>query len=462
LRKIGLAAVLLAVCAGCATTFGGNDGPVIRAKRKVSPALVHIRPVKEVFAGGKREEVVASGSGFIISPDGYVVTNEHVAGASDSVRCVLSNKDEVEAEVVGTDRFTDIAVLKIAGDRNNLPIVKLGRSGTLEAGQTVLAFGSPHGLERSVSMGIVSVTDRYLEDRGAMVSPYNNWIQTDAAINPGNSGGPLVNLDGEVIGVNARMLGGAENLGFAIPVDTAREVVEQIIEHGRVRRSWIGLTVQEMLRKTDDPTLEGVVIADVDPLSPAAEAGIIPGDVMIGVNGISTNARFVEDLPAVRKTIADLEVGSEALVRIMREDEEKIVPVVTVLKSDLKGDEVELEEWGFTVSDLTPAIVRRAQLPAKQGIIVSGTQVGGIAHNARLDRGDIILKVDEADVEDLAAFKRMYADLVKSEKPLVLLDVKRGALTRYVIVKQQGSIQTEEGFVDEAIDEEEGISEDEE
>jgi len=420
---------------GCVTTGSATQSAVVRAKDKVAPALVHIRPVKKVFSRGKREEVVMVGSGFIISPDGYVITNEHVAGKASFVQCVLYNKEEVEAEVVGVDPYTDIAVLKL-DVAEPLSHVTLGRSSALEAGQTVLALGSPHGLARSVSLGIVSVTDRYLEDHGETVSPYNNWIQTDAAINQGNSGGPLVNLKGEVVGVNARMLRGAENVGFAIPIDIAREVVDQIIAHGRVMRSWIGVTLQEMTRKTDDPSIEGVVIADIDPLGAAFEAGLKPGDVMLAIDGEPTNARFEEDLPVVRKQIADIPVDAEVVVRVARGDEEIDVLLTTEEKSDLKGDEVEFAEWGFTATELTPAMVRRARLPSRKGVVVSGRQAGGIAAAARLQRGDIILEVDEAEVENLGQFRRIYEDLIASKQRLVMMVVKRGALTHFVLVKQ--------------------------
>ncbi|HNV21484.1 MAG TPA: trypsin-like peptidase domain-containing protein, partial [Candidatus Hydrogenedentes bacterium] len=266
-------APLALAAAGCATMGGPGEHAVIRAKNKVIPSLVHIRPVKESFASGQKQEYVVEGSGFIISPDGYVVTNEHVAGDSTQVRCVLFNRDEIDAEVVGTDPYTDIAVLKLKVDEANLPAAELGNSAHIEPGQTVLALGSPHGLSRSISKGIVSVTDRYLGEEGPRPAPYNTWIQTDAAINPGNSGGPLVNLKGEVIGINTRKLSGADNVGFAIPVNAAREVIGAIIEHGHVPRSWIGVRLQEMTSKTDDPSQRGVVVADVDPLGPAAAAG---------------------------------------------------------------------------------------------------------------------------------------------------------------------------------------------
>jgi len=426
---------MLGLTCGCVTMGRGGQAAVVRAKNKVAPALVHIRPVKRVFARGKQEEVVTAGSGFIISPDGYVITNEHVAGESSFVQCVLYNKEEVEAEVVGVDPYTDIAVLKLEVDEP-LPYARLGRSATLEAGQTVLALGSPHGLARSVSAGIVSVTDRYLEDYGYKVSPYYTWIQTDAAINRGNSGGPLVNLKGDVVGVNARMLLGAENVGFAIPIDIVRQVVDQMIAQGRVIRSWIGVNLQEMTRKTDDPTARGVVIADVDPLGPALEAGLRPGDIMIAINGVATDARFEEDLPAVRKQIADLPVGAEAIVRVVRGDETIDVPLLTEEKSALKGDQVEFEEWGFTASTLTPAMVQRARLPSRKGVAVSGQQVGGLAAQARLQRGDIILEMDDEAIDGLAQFTRLYEERVQSNQRLVLLTVKRGALTRFVLIKQ--------------------------
>lgn len=436
---MGVTALALGViCAGCATLGApAGDGAVLRAKDRVAPALVHIRPVKEVFTSGERQEYLVEGSGFIISPDGYVVTNEHVAGESNLVRCTLFNREEVDAEVVGTDRYTDLAVLRLVTNHKNLPTVRLGSSASLEAGQTVLAMGSPHGLSRSVSKGIVSVTDRYLGEDGSRPAPYNTWIQTDAAINPGNSGGPLVNLRGEVVGINARKLSGAENVGFAIPVDIAREVIEQLIAQGRMPRSWVGINLQEMTRKTDDPAQRGVVVGDVEPLSPALEAGLQPGDVLLAVNGVATHARFAEDLPAVRKLIADLPIGPESVFTVQRGDQTLDVAVATIEEMDFKGEEVAFTEWSFTASSVTPAIARRARLDSNKGILVVGVQVGGLAGMAGLRKGDVLLSLDEQPIENLAAFRRIYDSLVESRKRLVLIDVKRGALTQFVLLKQE-------------------------
>ncbi len=435
-HALALLGAALIGLSGCATTGMAGENAVIRAKDKVAPALVHIRPVKEVFQLGKREEVLVIGSGFIISPDGYVVTNEHVAGKSTSVRCVLGNKDEVDAQVVGTDPYTDIAVLKLDVGKE-LPVAKMGDSSKLVAGETVLALGSPHGLSRSVSAGIVSVTDRYLDAGGSRSAPFNNFIQTDAAINPGNSGGPLVNLKGEVVGVNARVLSGAENVGFAIPIDTVKDVVAQIREHGHVRRSWIGANVQEMLARSEDNSVEGAIIADIDPLSPAAEAQLRPGDILTAINGQKVNARFEEDLPKIANTLAQLPVGEEAVLSIVRDGQPAEVRVKTEERGELRGKEAELREWGLTVSELTPEMVRRAMLPARMGVFVSGTQVGGIASNARLEMGDVILKVDDTDVAGLEQFQQVYGAAIAAQKKLVLLWVKRGALTRYVLIKQE-------------------------
>jgi serine protease Do len=439
LRSLLMPLLLAPVLAGCATMSGpGEENAVLRAKNKVFPALVHIRPVKEVYASGKRQEIAVIGSGFIISADGYVVTNEHVAGESRLVRCVLSDKEEVEAEVVGTDPFTDIAVLKLNVGKP-LPHVAMGDSDKIEAGNTVIAMGSPHGLSRSVSLGIVSVTGRYLEEGAEMASPFNTWIQTDAAINPGNSGGPLINLKGEVIGVNSRVLRGAENVGFAIPINIVKEVVDEIVQMGRVQRSWTGLDLQEMLARTQDPSLHGVVVADVDPLSPAAVAGMVPGDLLVAINGAPVHARFEEDLPAVRKLIADLPVDTAATFTVSRGGQNVDVTITTEERADMKGKEQEFVEWGFTATELTPEIIRGAQLPSRQGIFVSGSQVGGIAANARLQGGDIILELDGQPVEGLLPFKERYDALVAERKPLVMLSVKRGALTRFVLIKQDGA-----------------------
>jgi len=447
-------ALLSVGLSSCASLGPGRDRAVIGAKNKVAPALVHIRPVQEVFTGGRREERQVVGSGFIVSRDGYVVTNNHVAGDSSLVRCVLSSKEEVDAEVVGADPFTDLAVLKLKTGRTNLPVATFAKGDTIEAGQTVIAMGSPHGLARSVSLGIVSVTDRYLGGSGEMAAPFNNWIQTDAAINPGNSGGPLVNMRGEVIGVNARRLPGAENVGFAIPVSIARDVVREIIEHGHVRRSWLGLGLQEMMRKTDDPTQQGVIISFIDPLSPCADSGLAPGDILKAINSEPVHARFVEDLPAVRNHIAELPTGEEATLTVLRGDEKLEFTVTPAERFQLKGEEVEFEAWGFTASEITPVLARRAQLPDTNGVVVTGAQVGGYAENAGLQTWDVVLTMDGEPVKGLEDFRDKYRERVTTGQEFVLMDVRNirqsSLITRYVLLEQRPDEEDE--MVEEGVE----------
>jgi serine protease Do len=214
---------------------------IFTARNRVMPALVHIEPVRTIFSTGERRHALVTGSGFIFSQEGYVLTNHHVVENAEKLTCTLSNKKKLSAEIIGSDPSTDVAVIKLdLRDWGNetIPYVNLGNSDSLEVGQIVLALGSPLGLSRSVSLGVISSIDRYFEDIGSMVSPYNLWIQTDAAINPGNSGGPLIDLSGQVVGINARGVFLAENLGFAIPINLAREVAEKLLQGNTIRRSW--------------------------------------------------------------------------------------------------------------------------------------------------------------------------------------------------------------------------------
>ncbi|HOK08064.1 MAG TPA: trypsin-like peptidase domain-containing protein [Candidatus Hydrogenedens sp.] len=420
----------------CATFSYGSvsQNKIFKAKEKVIPALVHLNPIKPVYTLGKKEEVIVIGSGFIISSDGYVITNEHVVGESKKVKCILSDKREVDADVIGTDPFTDIAVLKLPADEK-YPYVVLGNSDKIDVGGIVFAMGSPHGLARSVSMGIISMTDRYLEDQRGVISMFNNFIQTDAAINQGNSGGPLVNLKGEVIGINSRMLIGAENVGFAIPINIAKEVVDSIIKTGKVQRGWVGINLQEMKAITEDMNQKGVVISDVEVDSPAYKAGIQSGDILVAVNNESIHARFQEDLPLVRKKLADLEPGKEAQLTVMRNGETKDFHLIPEVYSPYKGQEVEFTEWGFTASEITNEMLKRLRIPNRNGIYISGVQDGSIAKNSGLLAGDVILEFEKQPVNNLEQFLKLYQDAIETNKQKILLFVQRGVVTRFILIK---------------------------
>ncbi|UCE24213.1 MAG: trypsin-like peptidase domain-containing protein, partial [Candidatus Zixiibacteriota bacterium] len=252
-----------------------HQSQIYQARDKVMPALIHIQPVVFDYLTGREKKLSIVGSGVIISTDGYAVTNYHVAGKAERIICTLPDREQVPADLIGGDPATDIAVIKldVSEYTGKLAAAKLGKSSDLEVGQTVLAMGSPLALSRSVSMGVISTINRFFQGNirlpsGEKTGQYNTWLQTDAAINPGNSGGPLVNLDGEVIGINTRGVFFAENIGFAIPIDVVKTVSEMLIKTGNVERSWIGVHAQplqdlESFFGTD--TNRGVLVASIDP-----------------------------------------------------------------------------------------------------------------------------------------------------------------------------------------------------
>ncbi len=405
---------------------------IYQARDRVLPALVNVEPVKSLFNTGEKTHTLVTGSGVIISPDGYIITNNHVVENAEKVWCTLANRQRVTATIVGTDPQTDIAVLKmdprdVAPD--TLPYAYLGNSDSLKVGQIVLALGSPLGFSQSVSMGVISSINRYFEDSGDMVSPYNLWIQTDAAINPGNSGGPLINLAGEVVGINARGIFLAENLGFAIPINLAREIAEKFIHGTPLERSWLGLNFQPIKPMREYLGLKhfaGVLISNVEPFSPAREAGILPGDVLLAVNGRAVNADFEEDLPAVRKIVADLPVGTRVKLKIWREG--KIRTFLLTTRSDpfRRLPEFECRRWGLVVKNLTRQIFRFTGVPDRKGVYVVAIKRGEPADIAGLRIGDIIRQVNGTPVEDLAAFKKIYQTLLDSDQPVYLEAFRQG------------------------------------
>lgn len=387
---------------------------ILKAKNKVLPALVHIEPVKEVFSEGKRIKVRVTGSGVIFSPDGYILTNNHVAEKARHVFCTLANREEVPAEVVGLDALTDLAVLKLdlsEKDYDTVPFADFGDSDVLEVGEIVMALGSPLGLSRSLSLGVISSFDRYFEDSGEMVSPYNLWIQTDAAINPGNSGGPLINTNGKVVGINARAIFFGENLGFAIPINTAKLVIERILQDGMVERSDIGIEWQEIkdYRKySKEPELKGVLIADIDKGSPGEKAGLKPGDVVYQIDKHAINAVYKEELPKLRKLISEITVGSDITIKFKRDGKVMTTQLVTRKRGKFEGSEFECDSWGLSVKEITPRIIKNLKLKDDKGVLVSGIRSGSPADEAEVFRGYVIRKVEGLDILDLDHFKEVY------------------------------------------------------
>ena len=374
------------------------------------------------------------GSGFIISEDGYIVTNNHVIGGADKITVRLSDPrvEEYEATVVGTDEKTDLALIKINVNRS-LPTVPLGNSANLQVGDWVIAIGNPFGLEQTVTIGIVSAKGRAI---GA--GPYDDFIQTDASINPGNSGGPLLNLRGEVVGVSSAIFsrgGGNIGIGFAIPIDLTKTIVAQLRETGSVIRGWLGVTIQtvttELAQSFGLSEARGALVAEVNPGSPADHAGLARGDVIVDFNG--TAIKDSRELPTL---VAQAPVGSPAKVTVLRGGKEQ---TFTVTLGELRDQQAKAEQgespWGMTVANLSPEMARRFQLEGdRQGVVVTAVEPGSSAQLAGLLPGDMIKEVNRQTVSSVAEFTKAVAD-AKEQETLLLL-AQRGTSTSFFALRK--------------------------
>ena len=399
------------------------------ARDRVFPALVNIRVSTIDYWGGKEHKGASVGSGTIISAEGYVLTNQHVTNKGKKFRCTLADKQEISAEMVGEDPLTDLAVIKLNLSELNdtemsLPVATFGDSDRLQVGDQVMAMGSPFSLSRSVTLGIVSNTQRVFgggrsgEDieemeleQGQRTGLFTRWIQHDALINPGNSGGPLVNLKGEVVGVNE--LGGS-GMGFAIPSNLARQVTAALIEHGEVPRSWIGISFKPIAKTGFD---RGVLVNSVVAGSPAAEAGIEPGDLILKVNGEPLTLRFAEQIPPFMKSIADLPAGSSIGLVYQRKGDEVDTAIVTKRLEKDRGTETSLRSWGITVEAITSKIARERRLDDRRGVLLTGIRSGGPAQLAKppLRYGDIIREVEGESVADIAGLVDQYKRIMATD-----------------------------------------------
>jgi len=429
---------------------------IYQARDKVLPALVHIQPVIKDYHTGELKKQAVIGSGVIFDPEGFVVTNYHVAGKAERIICTLYDKEQVSAVYIGGDPSTDIAVLKLELDDYHglISVADLGSSSLLQVGQHVLAMGSPLSLSRSVSSGVISTQDRYFSSdyrlpSGERTGRYNLWVQTDAAINPGNSGGPLVDLDGRVVGINSRATFLANNLGFAIPIDVAKEVIEAILSDGKVTRSWIGVECQAMQELegwfgTDRNS--GVLIASIDPGSPAEKNLLKAGDVILAINGYPVSARFVEELPSFYKRIAGYPPGSEINLKVLRDEKEYEFKLITAELGDLQGEDFECSEWNLTVKAITQQMQIENQFDDTLGVYVRGVKRVGAAGLAGLRTGDVIAVVNKEEIFGLADFVQQYNELTKTGAEKVLVRIKRNGAIRLAVINIEAK---EEGEIDD-------------
>ena len=421
---------------------------------KVGPAVVNIDTVRMVktqfpsfedpifrrFFGREFEEFrrtipqKGTGSGFIINQEGYVLTNEHVVRKADKIKVTLSDGREFTGEVIGSDVTSDMAIVKIQAD--HLPTVTLGNSDKLRVGEIVIAIGNPYGLQQTVTMGVVSAKGRSIPT-GTGGRIYRNFIQTDTAINPGNSGGPLLNIKGEVVGINTAIIPYAQGIGFAIPINIAKRNIDDLINLGKVRRSWLGVYIQEVTpeiaEQFDLTEAKGVLVGDVIEDSPAEEAGIKRGDIIVRVNDEEVNSP--EEL---QDKIRSIEIGEKANVEVMREGKEitfvvKISEMSTLEEEEYLEGKVLSVQTGLKVEAVTSEVAKELELPRVKGLVITEVIPGSTAEDMGLQPGDVILEANRIEVSSVEKWEEVISRLEPGDTLLLL--VFRNGRTYYVPIK---------------------------
>ncbi len=460
--------------AGCAPAFSAeppaDPKAVLRAMEEafvavaehVMPAVVNITttPKKEASSGRSpqmeerfrdffgpefferffrdrppRENVRAAGSGVIVDPRGYILTNNHVVENAAEIQVRLSDQRKFPARLVGRDPKTDLAVLKIDASRP-LPVAELGDSDRLRIGQWAIAIGNPFGLDRTVTLGIISATGRMRLG----VSQFENFIQTDASINPGNSGGPLLNLDGKVIGINSAIVSTGQGIGFSIPINMAKEVMGQLIEKGRVVRGWLGIVIQDLSDELAPgfgvAPRSGVLVSDVMKDSPAETAGVRAGDIIVEFGG-----QPIRELPELQRRVAATPPGQAVPLTVLRD---KKPTRLTVKIGEMPGEETvvaaapAVEGWGLTVGALTAEFVSRYELTTTEGVVVTEVARGGPADRAGIREGDAILQVNRQPIRSVQEFQQALQKVKPGEMVLAYLQ-RGGGRNEYVVLKRPES-----------------------
>lgn len=425
---------------------------VVDVSNKIFPAVVRLDVAQEIYSDGKRNLRRGIGSGVIIDDQGRVLTNYHVAGRAAEIFVTLFNKERVHAKLIGDDHWTDLAVVQIDMEevkRKNITFsfAPLGDSSKVITGQDVMAIGTPFGLNRTMTLGVISNNERTFYPEQMTIDEFetgdfSNWIQMDTPINPGNSGGPLVDMTGKVVGINTR--GGGQNLNFAVPIDTAKPVIEAILKSataekkGRVDRSDLGLNfkpLQDLETFYDIDINKGVLVNSVDNFSPAQKAGVRSQDVLLELNGQPTNVRFPEEMAAARKMIGDLPLGAEIDLHVKRGKENLHFTAKTQKLEGAVGEEKELKTWGVSVRDVTRAYANEQQLDDDLGVVATTMSQGYPAAKAELQSGDVIRGVNQQPATDLDELMRLYNESIKNKEARVLLQIQRGRGRRSIVLK---------------------------
>ena len=420
------AAALLA--GGCASVPSAPESidfreTIQKAEKAVFPALVYIRVVCKDLSSGKDEKGVVSGSGVVVTPEGELLTNHHVIDKAEEIRCLLTDGSSYPATVLGFDQDLDVALLKLErpADAPPLPFAELSPD-TVQIGDVVLAMGAPWGLARSVTMGIISCTDRYLEGAGR----YTLWYQTDAAISPGNSGGPLVDTEGRVVGLNARgvMFG---DQAFTIPSPTILEVLPALRKEGNAGWAWFGFLFQPLRdfdRNMAFDATNGVVVSGTELGSPARKAGVKAGDRVVAVDGEPVTALTWEQMPALERRLGRVPEGSNTVFSVVRGGEAIEIAFAPRAKGAVEGEEKVLPRWGFTAKEINRFDNPKLSFYAPDGgVFVSATSWDGNAESAGIKENDILREVGGKPVATLEELSAIYDDAMAHLDERTKIDV---------------------------------------
>ena len=452
LQRLGLGFSLLFVSATGLPAAAERSVPselrsqIDSAIAKVKPALVRIRVVSTDYSEGREVKMQEVGSGAIITRDGYLITNHHVAGHAARIFCTLWNREEIEAELVGTDPLTDISILKLKPEQPvEFKPAEFGNSSKIRVGEYVLAMGSPMALSQSVTLGIISNMEMTMprfwgsarrirmdgEDVGSLV----RWIGHDAAIYGGNSGGPLVDLHGKIIGINEISYG----LGGAIPGNLAQSVAKEIMAKGRVRRSWLGLDAQPLFKRSPDK--HGVLISGVIEHSPADKAGFKPGDLLLRVGNTGTDVRFEEQMPDLMWRLASLPIGREVTAVVRRDGKEISLHPVPAERAEVFPKQQELKQWGLTVRDFSSLLAKEMKRSSLDGVLVTSVRPGGPGGSAKpaIQPKDVIVEVNHQPVnntQELIALTRKLTAGRTEPVPAIATFERKAA--RYLAVVRIG------------------------
>ncbi len=410
---------------------------ISNAKKEVYPALIFVKPIVEEFSSGEKTQQEVFGSGVIISADGYAITNHHVIDKAIALNCVLYNKNQVPARIIGFDKDTDLALLKLPEDNNNLPYPYARFSSKqVQEGDFVMAMGSPYGFQRSISLGVISNAQRYIGFQTEY--KYNTWLQTDAAINPGNSGGPLIDTDGRIVGINTLGLEGS-GIGFSIPAAVVQETAARLKKDGEVIRAYTGLRLQA-LRDFESSTFtegdKGVLISGVEDNSPAAKANIVVGDILLDVDGKAVDGMYAELLPTIWKLLADLPVDKEVKLKLLRKKNEIEVKILPQKKGKLEGEDFDCHRWGMTLKEINKFRDSQLYYMYGDGIYVRAVKYPGNADTADLRNRDVIIKIDNQPVKTVKDVQNIYDKIIKDEKreKKVVFEIKRDGLSKWIVL----------------------------